>query len=171
MRIAGEVYHRGMYLDAMEFLEEERDAWAPYEALAGLTDEQLAAPVEAAHGWSGRDLMAHLLAWQGVALEAARELAVDETSDRFARMDEEWDAKGGDTVNAELQAAWAARPIAELREAFASQPGELRGFLTVVPETRWLKHADHLQHFHEETTEHYEDHRDDLAAILAAAGR
>ncbi len=30
-----------MYLDAMEFLEEERDAWAPYEALAELTDEQL----------------------------------------------------------------------------------------------------------------------------------
>ena len=33
-----------MYLDAMEFLEEERDAWAPYEALAGLTDAQLAEP-------------------------------------------------------------------------------------------------------------------------------
>ena len=28
-------YHAGMYLDALEFLEEERDAWAPYEALAG----------------------------------------------------------------------------------------------------------------------------------------
>ena len=36
-----------MYLDSLEFLEEERDAWAPYEALAGLTDEQLAVPVEA----------------------------------------------------------------------------------------------------------------------------
>ena len=33
-----------MYLDSLEFLEEERDAWAPYEALAGLTDEQLAVP-------------------------------------------------------------------------------------------------------------------------------
>jgi len=51
-----------MYLDAMEFLEEERDAWAPYEALADLTDAQLTQPVMDAHGWSGRDLIAHMLA-------------------------------------------------------------------------------------------------------------
>ena len=63
--------------DAMEFLEEERDAWAPYEALAGLTDEQLSAPVDAAHGWSGRQLMAHVLAWQEVALRAAKERGGD----------------------------------------------------------------------------------------------
>lgn len=155
----------------MEFLEEERDAWAPYEALADLTDAELTQPVAGAHGWSGRDLMAHLLGWQEVALEAAKELAVDESSDRFERMDAEWEARGGDVVNAELQERWAARPMAELRQAFATQPGELRGFLTVVPETRWLKHASHLQHFHEETIEHYEDHREDLAAVLAAAGR
>jgi hypothetical protein len=158
-----------MYLDAMEFLEEERDAWAPYEALAALSDEQLSRPVAAAHGWSGRDLMGHLLAWQGVALEAAQELAVNETSDRFARMTAEWDERGGDTVNDDLQAAWANRPLAEVREAFASQPGELRGFLTVVPETRWLKHAENVKTFYEETTEHYEDHLDDLRAILDAA--
>ena len=34
-----------MYLDALEFLEEEREAWAPFEALATLSDEQLAAPL------------------------------------------------------------------------------------------------------------------------------
>ncbi|CAN5511712.1 hypothetical protein BH20CHL7_BH20CHL7_14540 [soil metagenome] len=158
-----------MYLDAMEFLEEERDAWAPYEALAGLTDEQLARAVDAAHGWSGRDLMAHMLAWQGVALEAAQELAVNESSDRFARMHAEWEERGGDVVNDEVQAAWATRPIDELRATFASQPGELRGFLTIVPETRWLKHAVNVKTFHEETTEHYEDHLDDLRAILDAA--
>ena len=41
--------------------------------------------MEAAHGWSGRDLMAHLLAWQEIALRAAKELAVNETSETFAR--------------------------------------------------------------------------------------
>lgn len=158
-----------MYLDAMEFLEEERDAWAPYEALAALSDEQLARPVDAAHGWSGRDLMAHLIAWQGVALEAAQELAVNETSGRFARMDAEWEARGGEAVNEDVQAAWAGRPLEELRATFASQPGELRGFLTVVPEARWLKHAGNLKTFYEETTEHYQDHLDDLRAILDAA--
>ena len=59
-----------MYLDALEFLEEERDAWTPYEALAALDDATLARPVAAAHDWSGRDLMAHLLAWQEVALRS-----------------------------------------------------------------------------------------------------
>ena len=34
-----------MYLDALEFLEEERDAFRPYEALNGLTDAQLSAAV------------------------------------------------------------------------------------------------------------------------------
>lgn len=159
-----------MYLDAMEFLEEERDAWAPFEALAGLTDDQLSQAVDAAHGWSGRDLMAHMLAWQGVALEAAQELALSETSDRFARMDADWDQRGGDVVNAEVQAAWEERPIDELRATFATQPGELRGFLTVVPEVRWLKHAENSKTFYDETTKHYEDHLDDLRAILAAAG-
>ncbi len=158
-----------MYLDALEFLEEERDAWAPYEALAALSDEQLSTPVAAAHGWSGRDLMGHLLTWQGVALEAAQELAVNETSDRFARMEAEWAERGDDVVNADAMADWAARSMEEIRATFASQPGDLRGFLTVVPETRWLKHAQNAKTFYEETTEHYEDHLDDLRAILDAA--
>jgi hypothetical protein len=160
-----------MYLDALEFLEEERDAWAPYEALADLSDEELTAVSPEAHGWSGRDLMAHLLAWQDVALRAARELAVDEASPTIQRADADWEARGGDVINAELTEAWAARPMAELRSSFASLPGELRGTLTVVPETRWLKHADHQQWFHDETIAHYEEHEADLRAILARVGR
>ena len=160
-----------MYLDALEFLEEERDAWRPYEALAALTDEQLTVPVAAAHGWSGRQLMGHLLAWQENAIAVATELAVDETSPTKARADAEWEERGGEVINAELDAAWAALPLSELRERFGALPGQLRGYLTVVPETRWLKHADHQRFFYEETTEHYEEHRPDLDAVLAAAGR
>ncbi len=158
-----------MYLDAMEFLEEERDAWAPYEALASLTDAQLDAPIDDAHGWSGRDLMAHMLAWQGTALDAAKELAINETSTVFTLMDADWEARGGDVVNEEITRTWAAKPIAELRDAFTTQPGELRGFLTVVPETRWLKNADYLKSFYDETIDHYADHMADLKAILEAA--
>lgn len=158
-----------MYLDAMEFLEEERDAWVPFEALSALTDEQLTEPLETAHGWSGRDLIAHVLAWQEVALRAAKELAVNETSETFARTDADWKARGGEVVNAEIAANWAAVPMAELRDRFATQPGELRGYLTVVPETRWLKNAQTLAHFREETIEHYEEHAGDVRAVLAAA--
>lgn len=158
-----------MYLDSLEFLEEEREAWAPFEALAELTDDQLEVPVAGAHRWSGRQLMAHLVAWQEVALAVATELAVNETSPTKVRSDEDWDRRGGDVINAELDAGWAGRPLDELRTRFRSLPGELRGYLTVVPETRWLKHADHLRFFQQETTEHYEEHRADLVAVLAAA--
>lgn len=158
-----------MYLDALEFLEEERDAWAPYEALMALTDEQLSAPLPAAHGWSGRTLIGHLLAYQEIALAVATDLAINESSPTKARIEADWEARGGDVVNAEVDATWAALPMAELRDRFRTVPGQLRGYLTVVPEIRWLKHADHQRFFHEETTEHYEDHGADLEAVLAAA--
>lgn len=160
-----------MYLDAMEFLDEEHEAWMPFEALADLTDDELVAPVADAHDWSGRDLMAHLLAWQSVSLDAARELAVGETSPTIARVDADWETRGGDVVNDEIQTTWAARPLDELRATFGSQPGELRGTLTVVPEARWIKHATYMKSFNTETIEHYQEHLGDLAAILAAAGR
>ena len=54
--------------------------------------------------------------------------------------------------------------IADLRESV------LRGYLTTVPENRWLKNSDHQRFFRSETTAHYEDHLADLAAILAEAG-
>jgi len=105
-----------------------------------------------------------------MALDAARELAVNETSATIARVDADWEARGGEVVNDEINAMWATLPMTELRERFRTQPGELRGYLTVVPETRWLKHARHLKTFHDETIDHYQDHVDDLRAILAAAG-
>jgi len=160
-----------MYTDALSFLEDERDAWRPYEALSQLTDEELERPVEAAHGWTGRDLMGHLLTWQQLSLDVARELALGDESVSRQRADADWAERGGDTLNAEAEAAWRTKSIGEVRQEFARVAGELRGFLTVVPETRWLKNAEQQRFFYEETTEHYSDHEADLAAILAAAGR
>ncbi len=159
-----------MYLDALSFLEDERDAWRPFEALLDLTDKQLERPVAGAHGWSGRLLMGHLVAWQLVGLDVAKELAVREVSTTKARADADWAERGGEVVNAEIDADWAARPMGEVRSEFARVSGELRGFLTVVPESRWIKNADHQRFFVDETLDHYDEHRADLAAILAAAG-
>jgi hypothetical protein len=158
-----------MYFDALSFLEDERDAWRPFELLSQLTDEELDRPVEGAHGWSGRDLMGHLVIWQVLALDVAKELAVGERSPTKERADAEWEARG-DAINDEALAAWRAKSLDEVRQDFASVAGELRGFLTVVPETRWVKNADAQRFFFEETTEHYDDHKADLAAILDAAG-
>ncbi len=160
-------YHAAMYLDALSFLEDERDAWRSYEALAALTDEQLEKPIEGAHGWSGRDLIAHLVGWHEITLDIARELAVDETSRARERIDREWEARG-DAWNADMIAAWAALPMDEVRQRMRTVPGELRGYLTVIPEARWLKHPTHFASFLDVTVDHYDDHRLDLEAILAA---
>ena len=158
-----------MYLDGLSFLEDEREAWRPYEALGSLSDAALSAPVEAAHGWSGRDLMGHLVAWQEVALATAKELAVGETRATKAAADADWEARGGEVVNDELLQRWRSLPLDEVRSRFASVAGELRGYLTVVPESRWVKHADHLAFLLSETLEHYEEHEGALRAILGAA--
>lgn len=157
-----------MYLSAMEFLEEERDAWRPFEALAEVPDDRIDVPVPEAHDWSARDLIGHMVAWQEWALATARELAVGEASATKERLDRLWDEKG-DALNLDIQVEWRALPIDEVRRRLETVPGELRGYLTVVPESRWVKHADHLRYFLDETIEHYADHAPDLEAVLAAA--
>ena len=162
-----------MYADGLSFLEEERDEFRPYEALLDLTDEQLEQAVDGAHGWTGRDLMAHIGVWIEWWLTIARELAVNPDSSSYnelSKLGADW-AVQGDALNARYQAEWAALPLAEVRRRFAEIPGELRGYLTVVPETRWLKDANHLKSLLQNTTEHYDDHAADLRAVLAAAGR
>ena len=160
-----------MYASAMEFLEEERDAWLPYEALIDLSDEQLDRPTPPdgpAHGWTARDLLGHVLAWQGFALAVATELAVGEETPTRDRVVADWDARG-DAVNDEWLAEWRALPLEEVRRRARQQPGELRGYLTVVPETRWIKNPDVFGFFFENTTEHYEEHAPELEAVLASA--
>jgi hypothetical protein len=71
-------------------------------------------------------------------------------------------------MNDELLAEWRALPVAEVRRRFGTIAGELRGYLTVVPETRWVKHPTHLETFVAETLEHYDEHRPELDAILTA---
>jgi hypothetical protein len=158
-----------MYFDALSFLEDERDAWRPFEALLSVPADRFDLPVAAAHGWSARELLSHLAAYQAHALDVARELAVGEQSPAHAAMDAAWNARG-DAVNDELSAAWRALSDDEVRGRAAALPGELRGFLTVVPEARWVKHPVFGPFFEDELLDHYADHASDLKAILDAAG-
>jgi len=159
-----------MYLDALSFLEDERDGFRAYEALEALSDEQLDIPVAAAGGWSGRDLMGHMLLWQEAALATAKELAMGEQSPTMDRLEAQWNSSpaAGDAMNEDGIARFRAMPIAEVRDLFRTVSGELRGYLTVVPESRWIKHSAHQEYFFGETTEHYEDHLKELRAILEA---
>ncbi len=160
-----------MYMQAMEFLEDERESWAPYEALASLDDLSLDRPTDAdgpAHGWSGRDLIAHMVGWQEVALQVARELAVDEASETQRRIGAPWETYG-DALNQRIMDDARALTIAEIRQRLADIPGELRGTLTMVPEARWLKAPAGQRLFSECTMEHYEEHAPALRAVLATA--
>ena len=84
-------------------------------------------------------------------------------------MDADWECRAGDRITRRSLAAAARSRSPRSGARFSEVAGELRGYLTVVPESRWIKHADHQNWFFDETTEHYEDHCRDLAAILEAA--
>ena len=73
------------------------------------------------------------MAWQSNALQVAKELAVGETSATKVRSDAEWDERG-DAMNLDIQVEWRALPMDEVRRRLREVPGELRGYLTVVPE-------------------------------------
>jgi hypothetical protein len=159
-----------MDVPALALIDEERAAWRPFEALQALSDEQLDAPVAAAHDWSGRDLIAHLLAWLGDALDAARELAVVDRSEARERSQREFAARG-DEINARIQASWRAMPMAEVRRRARDVPEELRRALTAVPADRWAANDEDRGFFRVYTIAHYDDHIADLEAIMEAAGR
>jgi hypothetical protein len=155
-----------MYFDALSFLEDERDAWRPFEAVLALTAGQLETPVAGPDRWSGRDLLGHLVFCQELALTVARELAVGEKSASLDRATADWEARG-DAINDEALAAWRQLPIDELLARARTVPGELRGTLTVVPEARWLKNGEAQAFFAGETIDHYAEHAPDLEVILA----
>ena len=162
-----------MYRDALDFLEEERAAWAPYEALAELDDVELDRPTDPSgpgHGWSGRDLIGHMVFWQEHLLDVARELALGDDAPSRERMREDWAARG-DQINEEVRLAWRELTPEEVRRRLRQVPGELRGYFTVVPEIRWLKHPERMAYVVEDTIEHYDEHRPELEAVLALAGR
>jgi hypothetical protein len=155
--------------DALKFLEDEQAAWRPFEALLDLSDADLSVPLDGAHGWSGRDLMAHLSYWQELGMTVARELALHETSETKIQSDIDWDDRGGEAVNEEVRLAGLALPMDEVRSRFRVIPDQLRERLARVPQSHWLENTEYKSFLLNQTTDHYAAHRADLAAVLAAA--
>lgn len=158
-----------MYPDAPSFLAAERDGLRPYEQLLALTDAQLDRPVAAAHGWSGRDLLGHIVLAQEAALAVAGELADGLDSPTMAQAEADWPTLG-DAINEAGIVRFRAMPIDAVRAAFLAVPDELRRRLAVVPSAHWIEDPVNQDYFLGETIRHYEDHLADLTAILDAAG-
>jgi hypothetical protein len=85
----------------------------------------------------------------------------------FEAVDRDWDERG-DAVNDDLHARYAELPPDELKRRLRDLPGELRGTLTVVPETRWLKHPRHSEAFTDWLLDHETEHLPELEAVLRA---
>jgi len=149
-------------------LEREREAWRPFEALGRLTDEQLDQPVAAAHGWSGRDLIGHLIAWLEDAVDVAHELSVGDTSETRIKSRQGFTTRG-DEINAEIEATWRRFPVEEVRRRLRDVPADLRRAVLAVPDVRWLADPGNLRFVEIYSIGHYADHVDDLRAILGAA--
>jgi hypothetical protein len=153
---------------AAALIDEELAAFRRFEALAGLDDAQLDVPVAAAHGWSGRDLIAHVVAWFDDAIAVASELQTMASSPAREASRRKFAARG-DEINAEIQAEWARLPMREVRRRLHDVPEALRRAVRAVPERGWAGDPENLRFIRTYTIGHYEDHVDDLAAILEAA--
>jgi len=152
---------------AAGLLEEERRAFAGLEALGRLTDAQLDQPIAAAHDWSARDLIAHVIAWLDDVIAVADDLRVSGTSAARERSRRTF-AAAGDEINARIQAEWRELPLAEVRRRLRDVPVALREAVAAVPASNWAGDDDNLTFVRVYTIGHYADHADDLAAVLAA---
>lgn len=154
----------------MDFQSAEAAGWAPYEALGNLSDDDLERPLADAHGWAGRDLIAHIVFWQEVGAQIVRDLATSDVSPTKERVDAQWD-EGGDAWNERILADWREMPLSEVRSRLATAPAALRAALDAAPASRWWDSARNREALVEETVDHYADHREDLLAVLEAARR
>lgn len=146
------------------FFADEAEAFRPFEAI---TDLDLAGLDHGpqAHGWSARDLLAHLVGWHETATGVAAELRTSTVSPRKAAADAAWDARG-DELNDEIRKEWASLSIeGYLTRASGARDG-LIAALRAAPLANWWENDEYFAYFLSELQEHYADHRADLDVVL-----
>jgi Mycothiol maleylpyruvate isomerase N-terminal domain len=152
------------WADPASFLADERAKFAPFEAILRLDATELDHG-RMAHGWSARDLLAHLAGWHEVAAEVAHELRASPDSPRKQAADEAWE-RHGDALNEEIRTEWGRLPVEEFRARARRATEDLRDALAALPPERWWGNAEYFEYFLSEMQEHYQDHRAALAQIL-----
>lgn len=112
-------------------------AWSDLEqAVAGWSDEQLTVPRDAA-GWSAKDHLAHLAAWERSMLVLLRDrqpqhvgLGVDQAL---------FESHDIDAINAAIYAQVRDQPLAEVETERQRVHQEMRALLEALPEVDLLK--------------------------------
>jgi uncharacterized protein (TIGR03083 family) len=156
--------------DKAELLTRIREARAALDRTVDrLGEAQLTTP--GPDGWSGKDHLAHLAAWEGkiVAVMEGRPahegLGLDEAAYRGANIDE---------INAHLHERDRDRPLPDVLAAFRRTHGRLLTALEALPEaelTRPYESADAGDVLADgiagNTYEHYEEHQATIEALAA----
>ena len=154
--------------DKAELLARIREARAALERTVDrLSEAQLTTP--GAGGWSAKDHLAHLAAWEGkiVAVMEGRPahegLGLDEAAYRGAGIDE---------INARLHERDRNRPLPDVLAAFRQTHGRLLAALEALPEaelTRPYESVDAGDVLADgiagNTYEHYEEHQATIEAL------
>lgn len=158
-----------------ELLRDIDEAWnALNGAIAQLTDEQMTGPTDAA-GWTVKDHLAHLAAWENSVLVILRDrepqyegLGVDKVT---------WDAEDIDATNDVVRRANADAPLDEVRTRLESVHAQLIDTIAdmtdeelQLPVDRWVAGGGDFPVVHKilgNTAEHYPEHREWMLAIVA----
>ena len=152
------------WTSAEAFLADERESFRPFEAILELERQDLDLGPRV-HGWSARDLLAHLAGWHEVAAEVARELIVAPTSARKVAADEEWEARGNE-LNEEIRQEWEQLTVDDFRARARAATYDLRAAMATLPLSRWWDSVEYLDYFTSEMQGHYLDHRAALDKVL-----
>lgn len=125
-------------------------------------------------GWSAKDVMAHLVFWEGNMLDRIRRAASGERIERSNRTPEEWESFINQRNDAAYQEA-RERPLADIQSAFATSYQEVIDSLN-----RWTDAQifdpdgisanlgfNVVDLIAGDTYEHYKEHGDALRAWLS----
>lgn len=160
-------------LNRENLLNEINTTWGEFQTfLASLTEDQLTVPTDAA-GWTAKDHIIHLTAWETAALAVLEGKSKREVLNISPEVWEQDD----DPINAVLQERYRDMPLDEVMQTFDQNHKNLLKKLNSMTEDDFQLPYSHFQPqvtkdfpiirvVHWDTVHHYGEHRTWIAAIV-----
>jgi hypothetical protein len=163
-------------IELLERMREGREVW---DGLIAQVPESAITTPALPGGWSVKDLMAHVAAyenWTAAQMRAANEGREPTTLELYGVADVPEDPEGWDLdrVNAAIYARYVDTPLLEVRSLAGRAFADLIAVVEAVPERdltasgaqSWTGEETLLQIIPGQSYDHYEHHLDDLRAIV-----